>query len=502
MTNPATVTVATASAAWHHAEKVRAPHRWLLKVSSELRDKSEAMLPRHPGEKANAQGDPWSNRVARTLLWPYFPMALWSFVGRVISKDFQYDVGDDAEMRAIYTDIDKAGRDLSVFAQPVFFDMWCQGAPFVLIESAERGGTTPKWILFESHQIIVLDWGINAQGQRVPKRVHIKDETPEAWGSKSEPRVRVLLGDGEGSRLHDGAAGPGAGLGSQGARFEFYRQDPNDNMKWVPSPHPKEQPGRFAHDEIPGYLFDFGRLESGAVIPASEWLGELCRAYYREGSDHGTMIYMLRAVILAVSGMTKEEFIANGQTSAGPMSVFFLNKDASMQAVETTGAAGELSFRDLERYLTAIRLASLTPIDPDKVQTLGEVLITGQYAGATLAASAKRFKDGLEQLMRITAAQIGRGPEAAGSVAVPVDFRFTEAEERTVKLLADLRKGYGEGPEISRAALWRVLKEVVPDLADHDPEADDENLTKERDEADERAKKRVAAFAGGDPLGE
>lgn len=494
------LTIATPSAAWHAAERVRARHRWLMEVCSALRDGSTDYLPREASERSVGGVDPYAIRAARSLLSPDFAMGIWDHVGRVLGEEFKRDLGGDEELEALYGDIDDGGRDLQVFLQAVFADLWLQGEPFVLVENAPGGGN-PFWVLFESEQNLRVKWGLNSKGARVPKRIHI--DNPRAgglWDSEMLPRTRVLLGDGEPSvdPATEGA-GPGASLGNRGARWEFWRQ--NDQKEWVPSREEDEQPGRYVEDEIPGFLFQFGRKhkKTGAVIPPSEWLSEVCLHQYRESSDHGTMIRILRACLLFFKGMDFKTFTeTSGNTlHVGPYAIIFGGTgDAQLMTVETSGTSPDLSFRELERIEAMVRLAALAPVDPGRAQTLGAKVIDVRLSSATLRASAVQLRDGTEELMRITAARMGKSEP--GTLHIPTEFTLTASEVNEIQVITDLLKQ----DHLSWRTAMEKLKLGVRKLEDVDLDDEEVLLEKERAERDKRGAERVKRFAGGNPIGE
>lgn len=493
------LTVDTPSEAWNVSEKVRSVHRWLVEISSTLRTITEAHLPREPAERH----DDWQHRANMSSLWPDFPLALKRYVGHLASNEFTWEVPESSE--AFYDNVDRRGNDFKVFAQQVIYDLWQQGRPFVLVDSATRGGTDPRWLFFESHRVIRDIWGVSTDGSIVPKRIHLRDDKVEGvWGTKCSPRRWVLLGDGEPSQYPDGAPGPGAKLGTRGARLEFWREDPKEKGKWIPSTTPGEEPAFFAGEplEIPGRFFPFGRVhkESGAIIPPSEVLGELCLRYFRECSDHGKMVRVLRSCILHWAGMSKEQFEKDtgNELVVGFMTLLFSpNPQATLQTVETQGTAPEISFKELERWQKAIAIASLAPVNPDKVQTLGENIINVSLSEATLAASAVIIRDGFEDLMKITAAQEGKGPDDVGKIHVPTEFVLTQDEEKTIELLKWMR----ENDEISWESLVAKISSLKPDL-EIDPAAERLLLDAELKKRDKESIARTRGFAGGDPMGE
>lgn len=508
MTETANLTIATPSAAWQKAEKVREIHRWLCEISRAIRGHDERFLPKEPSEPDKA----YDIRRKRSILFPNFPMALRRWVGRVISEEMTWDV--PPQLVELYSDIDLRGRALNMFLDPVYQDMWKQGGPFVLVESTAREGGEPFWVLFESDAALRVVKGKSADGAEVPKRIHLRNNRSAGiWGTKTIESVRVLLGDGEPSVYPDMAPGPGAALGNRGARFEFW--DKNDKNEWAPTADPLLQPGRYPEDEIPGFLFEFGRCdrETGAIIPHSEWLGELCLFKYNEGSDHNRLMRLLRQVVLYWAGATEEtvDTYTGSQTATDPttgrrqgvrvipMGAFNIlcgDKDSSLEAVDATGAKADLSFRDLELIDAMIRAAELTPINPDKVQTLGEQIVNVYLADATLRASAVQLKDGVEELMKITAAR--KGLSEGGTLRVPTKFTLSRNEEQELARAVKLWE--------SRGLSWRTLAELLqrsdPQFESLDIEQEMKRLADEEKRRDEQAARRVKAFADGPPMGE
>lgn len=501
MTTPGKLTIATPSDAWNAVEKVRSIHRWLTEVSSVLRVTTDVELPREVGERTIGEIDPWDVRRRKAVLDPDFPLAIWSWVGRVVGDEYRLDLEGDEELKALYNDIDKAGSDLKVTLQVVFEDMLVQASPFVLVDDIPGGGS-PFWVLFTADQARVAEWGKNAAGAKVPKRIHLWNPAKATLRTPARNRVRVLLGDGEPSyNPETKVAGPGAKLGERGARWEWWEEDEQKN--WRPSTAPDEQPDRFAEDEIPGKLFQCGRRDREnreIVYPMSEWLGEACLHQFREYSDHCGFIGMLRSVSTFVRGLSEAEWTAaQGYMIAFKhRNIFFggSNPSVDMENLETSGAAGELSFKAMEEVRNRVKIAKLTPIEPQKVQTLGEAQL-GEHAALTpLSIAATLLRDGAEQLMKITAARLGK--EKPGTLHIPTLFTLSDAEEQDLAMIRELQK---EG-RLSWQTSMEKLKLGNRMLEDVDLKEEEARLAKEQEKKDDAATRRVRSFAGGDSIGE
>lgn len=517
MTDPAKLTIATPSAAWERAEKVRQVHRWLCEISRELRVHEDRYLPREPNEPDKA----YEIRKQRSILHPHFLMALRQWNGRVVNDQLTWDV--DPGMVELYDNIDRDGRSLRAFLDPVFEDLWSQGEPFVLVESTERAGGVPFWVLFDSSSVIRVRRGRAKDGSVVPKRIHLcNDRESGIWGTEIIESRRVLLGDGEPSQWPNGNPGPGAGLGVAGARYEFW--DKTEKGEWMPSSDPELQPGKYPDEEIPGFLFRFGRVDKAtkAVIPYSAWLAEVCRYKYASASDHDRLMRRLRNFVAYWAGAPDETIdqqttidritpgdpYSSGYPAAPrhravrtiPMGAFTIltgDKDSTLQGVDMSGGNAELSFRDLEMTDAMIRVAELTPINPDKVQsTLGGQIINVHLADATLKNSAARLKDGVEELMKITAARMGKSN--GGTLKIPTKFTLTRNEEAELARAISLCK---EGL-LSRKTLHETLQRNDPQFENMDIEQEDERIAHEVMMRDEQAARRVKAFADGPPMGE
>lgn len=500
--NPGKSTIATPSAAWESVEKVRRIHRWLCEVSSAIRVTTEAELPREVGERTIGGIDPWLIRARKAVLDPDYPLAIWSWVGKVVGDEYRLDVEGDEDLAALYADVDKAGNDLKVTLQVVFEDLLMQASPFVLVDDLPGGGS-PFWVLFTADQVRLAEWGKNAAGARVPKRIHLWNPAKETLRTPSRNRIRVLLGDGEPSyNPETKTAGPGAKLGDRGARWEWWEED-EEKKEWRPSTQPDEQPDRFEEEEIPGWLFQVGRRDRkdrDAVFPMSEWLGDACMHQFREYSDHSGFVGMLRTETTFVQGLSEAEFTAaQGYMIAFKhRNIFFggSNENVMMHSLETTGAAAELSFKAMDEVRAKVKMARLAPVDPQKVQTLGEAQLGEHQALTPLSVAATKLRDGTEQLMKITAARLGK--EKPGTLHIPTLFTLSDAEEKDLAMVRELQK---EG-SISWLTAMEKLKLGNRKLEDVDLAQEQARLAKEQGERDAASARRVRGAIGGDPMGE
>lgn len=502
MTTPGKVTIATPSAAWEAVEKVRRIHRWLCEVSSAIRVTTEAELPREVGERPIGGIDPWSIRARKAVLDPDYPLAIWSWVGKVVGDEYRLDVEGDEDLAALYSDVDKAGNDLKVTLQVVFEDLLMQASPFVLVDDVPGGGS-PFWVLFTADQVRLAEWGKNAAGARVPKRIHLWNPAKETLRTPCRNRIRVLLGDGEPSfNPETKTAGPGAKLGDRGARWEWWEED-EEKKEWRPSTQPDEQPDRFEEEEIPGWLFQVGRRDRkdrDAVFPMSEWLGDACLNKYRQKSDHDGFVSLLRMVVHFWQGIGFKEFTesqGNVITYSHITNLFGGSNDKVMlHSIETTGSAAALSFKAMEEVEAKLKMARLTPVDPQKVQTLGEAQLGEHQALTPLSVAATKLRDGAEQLMKITAARLGK--EKSGTLHIPTLFTLSDAEEKDLAMVRELQK---EG-SISWLTAMEKLKLGNRKLEDVDLAQEQTRLAKEQTERDAASARRVRGAIGGDPMGE
>lgn len=484
------LTVATPSEACQRMEERRKLHRDLLEGEAAMIKAATAYLPREPGEipVPHPQGgsiDPYEVRLKRSTLYPFFSSAVGSLVGRVIGKDFRRGEDIPDPLAARLENINNEGAKLSVFAKPLFHDMWTQGNPMVLVDSTGRSRTdgpvrkadeqgVPYWIFYKSNAIIRA-WKTSKDGRRVWRRIHIMDPAEEGrWGSVCAPRIRVLLGDGEKSEI-DGS--------TYGARFEFWRPDPKNQAKWLPSWVEDEQPGRLSdHVELPVVFFPFGRVVSDEeVYSALEHLGNLCKAHWQAYSDQKRLVHIVKSSLLYWKGMTKADYIKdNPATFVGPFAMFFGGDD--LRILESNGSGAKIGTEDLKRLEAQIRMASMLPVNPEKVQTLGQSLIDTTQSEATLRDAALALKDGLEQLLIITASQMGlpavegSGMATGGTILVPTEFALTGAEEQELRTLAEAR---ARG-DLSRQTWFEATRESVEALRDVTWEIEEERLRKER----------------------
>ena len=504
------LTVATPSAAYLRMEERRKLHRDLLDGETAMIKAGTTYLPREPGEipvpNPNGAGqiDPYDVRLRRSTLFPFFSSAVGSLVGRVIGKDFRKGEDIPEPLSALLENINNEGAKLSVFARPLFEDMWAQANPMVLVDSTARGSASgisrkadeigrPYWIFYKSSSIIRA-WKATKDGKRIWRRIHINDPAEEGkWGSVCTKRIRVLLGDGEESEITGE---------TKGARFEFWREDPKDKTKWIPSTVEDEQPGRLSdHGELPVVFFPFGRVVSDVeVYPALEFLGNLCKAHWQAYSDQKRLVHIVKSSLLYWKGMPKAEYVKeNPATFVGPFAMFFGGED--LKVVESNGSGAKIGTEDLERIEAQIRMASMLPINPEKVQTLGQSLIDTTQAEATLRDGALALKDGLEQLLIITASQMGlpavegSGMATGGTILVPTEFALTGAEEKELSTIAEARKR----GDISRQTWFEATRERVEALRDVTWEIEAARLKAEEDSDDARSVQRVQNFA---PVGE
>ena len=506
-----TVDIATPSPAWGLVEKVRRFHRWLTEVSSASRTTTELELPREVGEQSVQGIDPWAVRMRKAVLEPDYPMGVWSWIGRVVGEEYRLDTEGDKDLATLYTDIDRAGSDLKVFLQTLFEDLLMQASPFVLVED-QPGGGAPFWTLFTADQVRRAEWGKSVDGSLVPKRIHLWNPARATLRREKRCRVRVLLGDGEPSwDPETGRPGPGEKLGDVGARWEWWEEAKENGVeRWRPSTAPDEQPGRFIEDEIPGKLFQVGRrdrTDRDAVYPMSEWLGEACLHKFREYSDHSGFVRMLRTMILFWQGLGYKEFAEANKDAQGNngnvvtfshFTILFggTNAAAMLHAIETSGSAAALSFQAMQDVESKVTLAKLMPVEPQKVQTLGEAQLSEHAAMMPLSVAATHLRDGAEYLMKVTAARLGK--QKPGTLHIPTTFTLSDAEEKDLAMVRDLQK---EG-RLSWRTSMEKLKLGNEKLEDIDLVAELKLMAEEQKAKDEAAARRVRNVMGGEPMGE
>jgi hypothetical protein len=385
----------------------------LMGGTAAMREAGAKYLPQEPAESTKA----WEIRRDRTVLFNAMKRTVQKLTGEVFSKDI--DVGEDvpAQIKEWLEDADLQGRNLSRFAQEVFFTGDKDGVTHILVDYPQADGVAtladekaaairPYCVHIKAEQVIGWRFEV-VNGKRVLSQVRITECTEVAdgaYGMKEVNRIRVLNRD----------------------SFEIWEEQTDDKgeAQWV-----KIQEGTLTLGFIPLVTIMFGEpMSPMTAAPPLEDLAYLNLAHWQSSSDQRNILHFARVPLLFGKGLTDAAGRAPGEEGSNfeigvNRLIHSTNPEADLKVVEHSGnciQAGRDDLHDLEDQMALFGLTLMLPKG-------GQVTATQSASDKSENDSALRgwamiLKDCLELALSYMA-QWAKLGDKGGSVTVNTDFR-------------------------------------------------------------------------------
>ena len=412
--------------------------RTLLGGTDAMREAGTAFLPKEKKETDDA----YARRKERSFLFEAYKRTIQKLAGEVFSKPaVLHDVRSDIAEWCEYN-VDQQGRDLTRFAQLVFYYALAEGVCFILVDYPEVKTTTTeegRVLYYETYEDLpedqrkqaewlpltkavdkkkgwrpyfVLVRGKDVIGYRTKQvngkvmlaQVRIMETAEEAignYGNETIERIRVLE--------------PG--------KFTLWRKvlDTTERKyKWV-----VEKEGTTSLDFIPLHTFMPGEtLSFMTAAPPLQGLAELNLAHWQSSSDQRNILHYARLITYFGKMLMQDE---DEEVIVGHNQVIMSDSpEGDFKIVEHSGKgieAGRQDLLDLERQMAMFGLTYMMPRTGTMLAT--ERAITKSENDSALMGWALQFEDFLDSCL-VTTFKYVSGTDAdikdSGYVKVNTDF--------------------------------------------------------------------------------
>lgn len=422
--------VASVSSAQAVLETKRRLPRLLCEGTEAMRAAGRTYLPQWPAEPDKA----WEARRDSTVLFPAFRDAVDLACGLIFRKPVEpQDVPVDAQGWLL--DIDRAGRDVTQFAESVERDAITCGVSYLV---ADYPRVTPGLTLAQER----------AMGAR-PYLIHVKAEQVLGWrsqmvnGSEVLTQFRYL----ESVTVQDGAYGEKAAQRIrvlQPGLVEVYVKAEN-GKDWVLDP---EASGVVTLQDVPVVAVYAGRTGFMAGSPPLIDLAWKNVEHWQSSSDQRNVLHVARVPILARIGIQDSEDVV---VSAGSTMDLPLGADAKF--VEHSGAAIGAGRQDLEDLKAEMRVMAGKILDAGVQKTAYQAGVESTQAMSRVQAWALGLQSALNRAWGLCGKWIG---QELGTLSVNTDVDLTKPDAQT---LVELRNAVLAGL-LTRRTYLQILKEA------------------------------------------
>ncbi len=422
--------VASVSSAQAVLETKRRLPRLLCEGTEAMRAAGRTYLPQWPAEPDKA----WEARRDSTVLFPAFRDAVDLACGLIFRKPVEpQDVPVDAHGWLL--DIDRAGRDVTQFAEAVERDAIEGGVSYIV---ADYPRVTPGLTLAQER----------AMGAR-PYLIHVKAEQVLGWrsqmvnGSEVLTQFRYL----ESVVVQDGPYGERQAQRIrvlQPGLVEVYVKAEN-GKDWVLDP---EASGVVTLTDVPVVAVYAGRTGFMAGSPPLIDLAWKNVEHWQSSSDQRNVLHVARVPILARIGIQDSEDVV---VSAG--STMDLPMGADAKFVEHSGAAIGAGRQDLEDLKAEMRVMAGKILDAGVQKTAYQAGVESTQAMSRVQAWALGLQSALNRAWGLCGKWIG---QELGTLSVNTDVDLTKPDAQT---LAELRNAVMAGL-LTRRTYLQILKEA------------------------------------------
>ena len=408
--------VATPNAAYMAMARDWALIHDLLGGTRAMRAAGETWLPREPRESLEA----YRIRLSRSVLFNGLGRCLQTLTGKPFGKPVTLSDNADPRIRALIGDVDRSGRNLTVFARDVLAAALSDGLTHILVNhpigapganlAEERArGDRPYLVHVQARDLI--GW---RHGEAGLDRVRIRERVIEPdgpWGERVVDQVRVLT--------------PG--------RYEVWREAGEGAEKsWR-----RIREGRSSLPGIPLVTIHAERkgfMTARAPLIDLAWLN---LAHWQSASDQRHILHVARVPILFAKNLKA----GDGGVEIGPNRMIIgEGEGADLRFVEHSGAAiaaGRQDLVDLEDRMAVMGLDLLSSRQGQMTAT--QRAIDADRADSALAAIVRGLEDGLSTAFGIAARWLDLPLEAAGRVSIHQDFGLGRRDADEIDLLLKAR---------------------------------------------------------------
>jgi hypothetical protein len=388
----------------------------LLGGTRAMRAAGETWLPREPRESLEA----YRIRLSRSVLFNGLGRCLQTPTGKPFGKPATLSDDADPRIRSLLGDVDRSGRNLTVFARDVLAAALSDGLTHILVDhpigepganlAEERArGDRPYLVHIQARDLI--GW---RHGEAGLDRIRIRErviEPDRPWGERVVDQIRVLY--------------PG--------RYEVWREAGDGADKtWR-----RIREGRSSMTGIPLVTIHAERkgfMTARAPLIDLAWLN---LAHWQLASDQRHILHVARVPILFAKNLKA----GDGGVEIGPNRMIIgEGEGADLRFVEHSGAAiaaGRQDLVDLEDRMAVMGLDLLSSRQGQMTAT--QRAIDADRADSALAAIVRGLEDGLSTAFGLAARWLDLSTESGGRVSIHQEFGLGRRDADEIDLLLKAR---------------------------------------------------------------
>ena len=396
-----------------------------------MREAGERWFPKEPKESDGA----YRIRLDRSVLFNGFGRAVQTLVGKPFQRPVTLSDTAHPSIRRLAGNIDRAGRDLTVFARDLLRTALVEGVAHVLVDypsvdAAEEREPDPDrhrpyLVLVPASNLI--GWRTEDDGDDGLSRIRIQETVVEqdgTWGERTVTQIRVIYRD----------------------RFEIWRKR-DAAAGWT-----VWRSGPMARQGVPLATLHAARSGPMTGRPPLMDLAWLNLAHWQSASDQRHILHVARVPILFALNLRPGE---NG-LDIGPNRLIVGDGDgADIKFVEHSGSAieaGRQDLADLEDRMAVMGL-DLIARRPGSATATARAIDAAQ-ADSALVAVTRALEATLTQALRLCAEWLDLPPDAAGHVNVHQDFGIDARSMDELDLLLRARMA----GDINRSTFLREVQ--------------------------------------------
>jgi len=427
-------------------------------------------------------------RVDQAVLYPGFADAVERLAVRPFAKEVRIVLpetdGEEAEelpepLNRIEENVNGEGLNLTAFSRSQMIDGVARGLSLILVDSPNVEGLRsdqaedryPRFRRIAPRNLIGWVERINPNtGAKEPAAIRfleLRTEQVGKWGQAEVPFMRVISAPAEVAGQDENGEPITVKVPGESS---LHRWDAKNNV-FAPVGEPQ------AHDfpGIPLVVMQFG--ESLGLIeckPPLKKLAHMNLAHFKSASRQDAYIDGARVSTLFRSGVTEDE--AKAGWIIGPRrGMSSVNAEATMTAVEVTGAAANVGWTDLDRREQLMQEAGHEPMR----QRTGQPTATGKAIDAAKASTdieawVRLLERGLEQAYEFAAQWEKKELPEDFAIDIWSEFALAMTKGEDLDRVQKLR----DGGDLSRPS---VLREFTRrGVLDIDPVEEAERIDSEK----------------------
>jgi hypothetical protein len=385
------------NSAWYAQE----PH-WML--IEDLLGGTYAMRKKHRRylfQEPREQDESYDNRLARSVVPPYYPRLERMLAGMLTRKPVRLNDVQDVIQEQLF-DVDLQGNDLNVWTYETTRKMVRYGHIGVLVDAPKDTGR-PYWVTYTPRDI--LGWrteGNDLTQLRLQETIVVPDGE---YGEKTIEQVRVLT--------------PGA--------YELHQRDGKSSWKIVDE-------GNTSLDKIPFSIAYANRVGFMESRPPLEDIAELNLKTYQVQSDLDNQLHISAVPMLAFYGFPS----AAEEVSAGPGEAIAFPAEGRAEYIEPQGRSFDFQFRRLEQIASQINELGLSAVLGQKLsaETAAAKTIDRSQGDSTMMVIAQNMQDMIDNCLQFHAQYLNTSQ--AGSCLINRDFLGARLDPADVSSLLQL----------------------------------------------------------------